>query len=344
MRSWYETADAYRQNFGRAKSCLGMLSDDIKVCVHVLGILPSLRTNAWSSIALAIFKIDALRWTPHMEESLSVLMEAQECPEDELLVSLVNIQLVMDKVHHLRRDGDNRSPSELYTKAFQSQLEFVKDQIPQYLKQDGDSTHPLLSQKPHSLFEPEAVLLYLANAELTIHEVAIQAPSLPHSPELDRLESLCTSLRAAKSWLDIWLSIPPEQYMGISFTMFFQFSRALVSLYKLSTLDDPAWDKNLVRNTANILEILDRILYHMKKCAEHIAVPNELDWNIFEKGVRMIQSIKQGWEPNLMEVWFPRLPSNGIDNDFVQAEPALPDILPIGGFDDVWMLEVFGSV
>lgn len=82
----------------------------------------------------------------------------------------------------------------------------------------------------------------------------------------------------------------------------------------------------------------------MKKCAEHIAVPNELDWNIFEKGVRMVQSIKQGWEPKLMEVWFPKLSSNGIDNDFVQTDPALPDVVPIGGFDDAWILEVFGSM
>lgn len=74
-----------------------------------------------------------------MEESLSVLMEAKECPEDEILVSLVKIQLVMDKVYHLRRDGDQKTISVLYTKAFQSQLESVKDQIPQHLKQDSES-------------------------------------------------------------------------------------------------------------------------------------------------------------------------------------------------------------
>lgn len=73
-----------------------------------------------------------------MEESLSVLAEAKECPEDELLVSLVKIQLVMDKVYHLRRDGDNKRPTAFYTKAFQSQLDSVKDQIPQYLKQDSE--------------------------------------------------------------------------------------------------------------------------------------------------------------------------------------------------------------
>jgi hypothetical protein len=85
-------------------------------------------------------KIDALRWNPHMEESLTVLMDAKECPEDELLVTLVKIQLIMDKIYHMRRDGENKSYSLLYTKAFQSQLESVKSQIPQRLQQDSKST------------------------------------------------------------------------------------------------------------------------------------------------------------------------------------------------------------
>ena len=86
-------------------------------------------------------KIDALRWNPHMEESLTVLMDAKECPEDELLVTLVKIQLIMDKVYHMRRDGENKSYSLLYTKAFQSQLESVKSQIPQRLQQDSTFAH-----------------------------------------------------------------------------------------------------------------------------------------------------------------------------------------------------------
>lgn len=99
-----------------------------------------------------MFRIDALRWTPHMEESLSILMEAKECPEDELLVSLVKIQLVMDKVHHLRRDGDGKTTSVFYTKAFQSQLDSVKNQIPQHLKQDSESIHIASSSfDPYSL-------------------------------------------------------------------------------------------------------------------------------------------------------------------------------------------------
>ena len=92
-----------------------------------------------SSVALTMFRIDALRWTPHMEESLQILTDAKECPEDELLVTLVRIQLVMDKVHHHRRDSDGQLPSLMYTKSFQAQLEAVRNQIPQSLKQQSKS-------------------------------------------------------------------------------------------------------------------------------------------------------------------------------------------------------------
>lgn len=84
-----------------------------------------------------MFKIDALRWTPHMEESLSVLAEAKDCKEDQLLVTLVKIQLVIDRVYHARRDGDSLNPLAFYLNSFQTQLETVKSQIPVHLQKDS---------------------------------------------------------------------------------------------------------------------------------------------------------------------------------------------------------------
>jgi hypothetical protein len=46
-----------------------------------------------------------------------------------------------------------------------------------------------------------------------------------------------------------------------------------------------------------------------------------------------------------MEVWYPSLPSNGVGNTLDPPNPAiLADILPMSGFDDAWMMEVFGSM
>lgn len=186
--------------------------------------------------------------------------------------------------------------------------------------------------------------MYLATAELTIHEVAMQPTSLLHSPELNRLESLCACLQATKKFLDLWLSLHPAEYISCPFPIFYQFSFALVSLYKLSTLEDPAWDKGMVRNTANVLEFLDRCTYNMKRCADSIPDldPDDPQWNIWEKGVKMCHSIKQGWEPKLMEAWYPNMPGNGAGSALPQTGSEIPDVFPINGLDDAFMMEFFG--
>ncbi|KAJ6102163.1 hypothetical protein N7486_004590 [Penicillium sp. IBT 16267x] len=281
-----------------------------------------------SSVALNLNRIDALRWSPHMEESLTVLTESNECPEDEVLVHLVKIQLVADRVYQARRDGDDQLISRFYIKSFQAQLDVVRKQIPAHLQQN------------------EIILGYVFNAELVIHEWAIQAPVDPQSPELYRLESLCAALHATKNWLDVWLSVSPFLYQAIPFTSFFQFSRAIVSLFRLSTLDDPGWDKTMVRNTANVLDYLDRTGYSMKRCIETTMSSDDPDWCVLEKGIRIVQSVKQGWEPKLMEVWYPTLPSSDLNGD--EFVPPAPDIamLPINGLglDDAWMMQIFGSM
>ncbi|KAJ5678900.1 hypothetical protein N7462_007144, partial [Penicillium macrosclerotiorum] len=278
-----------------------------------------------SSIAINMFKIDALRWNSHLEESLAILMEAKESPEDERLVVIVKIHLVIDKIYHLQRDAGNHTPPLFYTKAFQSQLESVKNDIPEYLRQD------------------KYINFYLCDAESMIHEPALRDSSSPNSPELHRLESLYASLHSAKSWLDLWLTVPVERYMAIPFPAFFQFSRAVVNLFRLSILDDPAWDRILVRNTANILEYLDRMAFHIKGCLEiHTHSPRP-QWSIFEKGAKMVQTLKQNWEPKLMEIWYPSLPTNEIGSGYDNANQTIPAILPVNTFDDAWMMEIFGT-
>lgn len=88
-------------------------------------------------------RIDAMRWTPHMEESLSILTDAKECPQDELLIALVKIYLVLDRVHQLRRDGEVSIPPAFYLDSFKNQLDTVKSQIPPHLQQHSMFIPPL---------------------------------------------------------------------------------------------------------------------------------------------------------------------------------------------------------
>ncbi|KAJ5581831.1 hypothetical protein N7535_000451 [Penicillium sp. DV-2018c] len=262
-----------------------------------------------------------------MEESLAILEEARECPQDELLIAQVRLYLILDKAHQLRRDAGSAHVPTFYLDTFRKELETLKNQIPAHLRQ-----HRVL-------------LMYLYNAEIIINEPSLGPPPIAHSPDPHRLDSLYASLQATKGWLDVWLELEGEEYLQVSVVIFFQFTRAIVNLYKLTTLEDPAWSKTMVRDTANILEYLSRNEAIIKKCSEYLTFDANRELNLLEKGLRMVQGLKMNWEPKLMEMWHPNLPTNsGLDSGMIQADSILPDVMPMSGIDESWMLDFLGSL
>lgn len=58
--------------------------------------------NIWNwphsnSLSSIVQEIEPFRWTPRMEESLQTLEKENECPNDEILVHLVRMQLVLEQ-------------------------------------------------------------------------------------------------------------------------------------------------------------------------------------------------------------------------------------------------------
>ena len=81
-----------------------------------------------------------MRWNPYMTECLRTLDERKEVPSDALLVQQVRMQLVnvnvvecLWPVGEMARDGASTTPWIFHLKAFQSQLQVVKDKIPRPL-------------------------------------------------------------------------------------------------------------------------------------------------------------------------------------------------------------------
>jgi hypothetical protein len=77
-------------------------------------------------------KIDALRWTPHMDECLQVLDETKECPNDEILVHQVRLQLIIERMalcvsqDRAIKPMENEEYSSVYLQSLHSQLQGVK--------------------------------------------------------------------------------------------------------------------------------------------------------------------------------------------------------------------------
>ncbi|KAJ5354786.1 hypothetical protein N7541_005830 [Penicillium brevicompactum] len=277
-----------------------------------------------SSAAFSMSKIDAMRWTPLMEESLSVLTDAKESPEDEVLVILVKIYLVLDRMHQLRRDGEPISSPAFYMSALKMQLDAVKQQIPSHLIQN------------------RAIRMYLHSAEFTINEMALGPSAILHLPDLQRLECLFTSLQATKSWLDIWLDLAAVEYMKVPSIIFFQWARAILNLYRLTILEDPTWSKSVVRDTVNILEHLNKAIMAIKCYPEFLKFDQGKEVNVLEKGLRMMEALKCNWEPKLTDLW--GLPANDNSDSMVQSDDILPPGMTLPQIDDSWMMEFLGSL
>jgi hypothetical protein len=96
-------------------------------------------------------------------------------------------------------------------------------------------------------------------AELKIYEIGLtQAPETFHGQYNRRLECLWSCLNATKSWVDLFLCIPPAQYFGFSLLMYANLGITFVNLYQLLTFEHAEWDRTLAREQLNLPLILEQ--------------------------------------------------------------------------------------
>lgn len=137
-----------------------------------------------------------------------------------------------------------------------------------------------------------------------IAEVLIQflGVFVPGVPDLTRIDSMYSCLRAVRSWYEIWFSIPLIDIPGLPFSIYTQLSQTQVALHRLTTSDDPAWDKELLRNTADLLVILDRSAARFEEVGRvYPQEPGEDCQTIWSKAVKILRNIKATWEPTLAQ-------------------------------------------
>lgn len=102
-----------------------------------------------ASISSHFGRIDALRWTPQMEEALRVIQKNKPYPTDEWFCFEVRLHLLMQRAAHIREQHDaDRArttattagpvPGFLYLKALRGQLQEYHDALSPELQQTGE--------------------------------------------------------------------------------------------------------------------------------------------------------------------------------------------------------------
>lgn len=93
-------------------------------------------------------KLDALRYTAHLEESCNALAQDPEFERDIYLVQLVRLQKIAEQItQSIPYDAPqsfwtSKPPIGMLVKAFEAQLEAFKGAIPRDLQHDGKSLRP----------------------------------------------------------------------------------------------------------------------------------------------------------------------------------------------------------
>ena len=138
------------------------------------------------------------------------------------------------------------------------------------------------------------------NTALALNECALsKTPTVSEGLCFQRLECLYASVDALKSWFDVFLAIPPGEYIGFPFGIFSQLVHNLVTLYQLSTLDEPAWDKAAVRRIADVLHILKCVVNNTAQVAPLTKRDSNPDDDVFTHLSIRYESIRAGWEAKL---------------------------------------------
>ncbi|KIW35297.1 uncharacterized protein PV07_02000 [Cladophialophora immunda] len=256
-----------------------------------------------SIVSSFLQKTDALRWTPHMEECLVILDEKKECPNDAILVQQVRLQLIVE----------SRMPLE------RSLLDL------QNLKTS------LVSASHIS----DVVLLHLYGAEL---DVILSEFLHTNELTLEQWQSLDVALESIKSWFNVFFTIQPLAYLGLSHFIFLQLTRCIMILYRLKTLDDSTWAENHVWKTDEALQVLDRVLNNMEQVTFLGGFDNTdcPDGDVFTRTARMFRSLRPAWETKRNSVQSKSSPQY-ID-DLI-----LPDLIGTDSFDIDWFTDLFLS-
>ena len=260
----------------------------------------------------------------------------------------VRLQLIVEKVTGgswndvvMGTAEYKKAPLPFYLQALHSELQEVRSKLPLQLQRDGEmsSTIQLMIFSDKST---EVVLAHLYSTELTINEISLsQMPVVSNNSNFQHIECLYACVESVKSWFEVFFTIPPNAYIGFPFSIFSQLVRCLVTLYRLSTLEDPAWNRNEVQKTADLLLIFDQVINNMEQVSVLAGLDNSdsVEGDVFSRTAKMFRSIRPGWEAVLAG---PVGPSVSTSPNLPNSNDSLiPEDFPMDHYDNDWLTDLF---
>ena len=140
------------------------------------------------------------------------------------------------------------------------------------------------------------IVLSLIVTELDIHE-CIANPETPLDSHglsvFDNLSRYNEQLRCLKDWWELFLTISPEKFPDASFSILTQLIHCIVSLFRLTTLCHPDWDRVLARSTADITEYLQTFAGIAEDAHQQVGLLCDKSDDIMIKTAQTMRNLRQ---------------------------------------------------
>ncbi|KAI0896268.1 hypothetical protein F4806DRAFT_56629 [Annulohypoxylon nitens] len=336
-------------------------------------VLSTHRTNEERRATLACFilcsgisnflRTQTMRWTPHMEDSLQKLAKSPEGPHDEVLVAMVRTYRIQEDVaqitwraaDHSGNSATLKSPPFIYVKALRANLDAVKREIPTSLKEDK----VVLSHLYAAEISIADMSLWNVNPWLTAHPPR-PPPATGSAGGIDigKLDAYYSSLTASKASLENFLSFAPGEYMCLSMPLTLHFGRATQTVYRLMVVDDPEWDRNIVKDSIDLMSMMERTANRFLQVPQICGIevsedPEMIDY--YTKAANALRATIPSWTATLEQLGCASgnataaaaagtpAPGVGAGCEPPQQYPGMPELPSIEWLDDPWLTDMLRS-
>ncbi|SPQ26787.1 eebba2af-4534-4773-b12c-169dcb6c2276 [Thermothielavioides terrestris] len=232
-----------------------------------------------SQISCHFGRIDALRWTPQMEDALRVVAANKSCPTDETFAAQVRLQLLTHRAVQVREQHDADSdrfrgggtPTSssisglLYLNTLRTELQALRASL------NLDTDHP--QPWPADLLATHAhyTAVYLDQTALSLSpppqpgthggptssSAGSSTAAGGYAPGLERLTAFHRSAESIAGWLAAFQRMPASRCLALPSHFWTQAVWCNAVLKHLSTHPDPALDCRAVRSRVDLLTALD---------------------------------------------------------------------------------------
>lgn len=195
-----------------------------------------------SMMSTSFKKLSALKWSPWMTDCAATLEKEAEFQSDGFLVAMVRTQHIMEDVMNIESFD---APVRFLANSFQADLDSI--------------AMPALSGRPKSLLQQQKASVHIAIWTHALTGISDNKSKQQSSELRQRLDALWRCVESVRAYFELYLALPPQDFLILPFQVFGQSVQASVTLLRLATLEHDGWDLAALREELNYSTIVGEI-------------------------------------------------------------------------------------